>query len=70
MQEEVLEMDDIIDLDEELVPPPPATAPVEVHIPHVQNPQNFLVDEVPLEDLIPFDDLVPQPNEQAPYHSR
>ena len=57
----VLAMDDFTDSsDEEILPPPvPAAAP-EVFVPNLQNLQNFIVDEVPLEDLIAFDDLQPQ----------
>ena len=55
-------MDDFTSSSDEEAPPPPVPVIPEVVIPHVQNPQNFLVEEVSLEDLIPFEEL----NQQAP----
>jgi hypothetical protein len=63
-EEQVLAMDDVTDSNEDIPPPPLVPPVVQVNIPFVQNPQNFLVDEVPLEDLIPFDDPIPQPRAQ------
>lgn len=62
-QGEVLAMDDVTNSDDEfLQPPAPVPQPdVQVNIPVLQNPKAWIVDEVPLEDLVPFDDLVPQP---------
>jgi hypothetical protein len=61
LQNHVLAMDDFTSSSDEEAPPPPVRVIPEVVIPHVQNPQNFLVEEVPLEDLIPFVEL----NQQA-----
>jgi len=62
LQNDVLAMDDFTSSSDEEAPPPPVPVIPEVVIPNVQNPQNFLVEEVSLEDLIPFEEL----NQQAP----
>lgn len=63
-QEEVIAMDEEIDSDDDFNQPPPLIQlDVHVNIPVLQNPQAWIVDEVPLEDLIPFDELVPQPQQ-------
>lgn len=69
-EEEVIIVDGLSEFDEEiLIAPAPLVPPqVEVNIPHIQHPENFLVAEVLLEDLIPFDQLELQPHPQPQKH--
>ncbi|CAD6219938.1 unnamed protein product [Miscanthus lutarioriparius] len=55
-QGEVLAMDDVTDSDDEFLQPPAplVQSEVQVNISVVQNPQAWIVDEVPLEDLLGF----------------
>jgi hypothetical protein len=52
-------MDEATDSNDDFHRPPLIHPDVQVNISVLQNPQAWIVDEVPPEELVPFDDLVP-----------
>lgn len=70
VQEQVLAMDDLTDSSKEEPEMPPLINDLEVAMPEFPNLQNlepFMVEEVPLYELVAFDDMEPiQPQTQGP----